>query len=496
MADIGKHEPRPAYEAARSFVRRGPQALLIDGRWGPSSSGETFDVVDPSSGEILCQAAEASVADVDLAVAAAQRALEGGWRTLAPYDRTNLLLRIADILERNSEELGVIQAHDMGMLVEQAIRMAAGTANVFRYYAGWVTKIYGQTLPSRGPGLSYTLREPVGVVGAIIPWNGPSQATAWKLAPALACGNTVVFKPAEEAPLVSLRMAELLQEAGLPDGVVNVVTGDGETVGSAMVEHPGIHKITFTGSTRVGQDIIARGARTMKKVTAELGGKSPTVIFPDADMDKAARSAVTAFSAAAGQACVAGSRILVHRSVYDEVAARISLLAGKLKVGGAFDQGVDVPPVVSQKQLDGILGYVAAGQEEGARLAVGGKRLGDAGFYVEPTVFADTRPGMRIVEEEIFGPVGAVMPFDDMAQAVTLSNDNRYGLAATIWTKDIATAQTFVASVQAGMVWVNTFFELDLMAPFGGYKLSGQGRELGSESIDAYTQTKTVVMRF
>jgi acyl-CoA reductase-like NAD-dependent aldehyde dehydrogenase len=482
--------------AGRAYISGGTKPMLIGGRWEFAQSGKIFEIVDPATGGLLCTATKGDTADVDRAVVAARRAFEApSWGSISPYERAAYLLRTADLIAKHADELATIQAHDMGMLIDQARDMAAGAAEVFRYYAGWVTKIYGRTFPARGPGLSYTVREALGVVGAIIPWNGPLGATAWKIAPALACGNTIVFKPATQAPLVSLRMAELLQEAGLPDGVVNMVTGSAD-VGAAMVVHPGIDKISFTGSTEVGKHIIASGAETMKKVTLELGGKSPTIIFPDADLDKAVAAATTGFSIAAGQGCVAGSRVLIHENIYDEVAAKIATAARQLKVGSPFDPLSDIPPIVSQQQLDRIMGYIKLGQDEGGRLTCGGQRIDGPGYFVEPTVFADARPGMRIVQEEIFGPVGALLPFSTMAEAIRLANDVDYGLSASIWTKSIETAQTVSAAAKAGIVWVNSIFELDPMAPFGGYKQSGLGRELGPDSIEAYTQIKTVVMRF
>lgn len=493
MRASGNIEDRNA--AGRARIAAGEKRMLIGGQWVAALDGKTFEITDPATGILLGSAAEASSRDLDRAVAAARAAFESPlWSGMSPYERAACLMRIAETISLHADELATIQSHDMGMLIEQSRGMAEGAAEVFRYYAGWITKIYGRTFPSRGPGLSYTVREPLGVVGAIIPWNGPVGATAWKIAPALACGNTVVFKPAEQAPLVSLRMAELIQEAGLPDGVLNMVTGGGE-VGAAMVAHPGIDKITFTGSTEVGKRIVVASAATMKKVTVELGGKSPTVIFPDADLDKAVAAATMGFSIAAGQGCVAGSRILIHDSMYDEIAARITTAAGKLKVGSPFNPCSDIPPVVSQEQLDRINGYIALGREEGARMTCGGNEVAGPGFFVQPTVFADAQPSMRIVQEEIFGPVGALLRFTDMADAIRLANDVNYGLSASIWTKSIDTAQTVSAAIKAGIIWVNSIFELDLMAPFGGYKQSGLGRELGPDSLDAYTQTKTIVMR-
>ena len=481
--------------AARAFIADGPKTMLIGGRWTAAASGETFDVVDPSTGRFLSKVPQGGAEDVDLAVQAATRAFEApSWSRMSPHDRARLLHRLGDVLEANAEELATLQSYDMGLLYAFSYGMTVSMADVFRYYAGWTTKIFGHTFPANGPGLTYTKREPLGVVGAIIPWNGPILASAWKIAPALACGNTVVFKPAEQAPLVPLRLAQLFQEAGLPDGVLNVVTGDG-SVGAAMVAHPGIAKISFTGSTETGKRIIAEGAATLKKVTVELGGKSPTIIFPDADLDKAVASAAMGFTAGAGQGCVCGTRVLVHQDVYDEVAKGVAKAAGAMKIGGPFDAATQVTPVISREQLDKIAGYIALGQAEGGVLAAGGGSSGEAGFYVEPTVFTGVRNDMRMMQEEIFGPVGGLLPFRDADEAIALANDVSYGLSASVWTRDLGVAQRVTDEAKAGIVWVNTLFEMDVMAPFGGYKASGIGRELGPDSLDAFTQTKTVVMR-
>ncbi len=493
MDGIATQETRNA--RTRAYLATGAKKMLIGGEWVPARSGRTFDTLDPATGEVLCAVPDADAGDVDRAVAAANRAFEDpSWSGMSPHERAKLLLRLADVLEKNLDEISTLQSYDMGLFHPFSQGMTAGMADVFRYYAGWVTKIFGKTFPASGPGITYTRREPLGVVGAIIPWNGPVLAATWKIAPALACGNTVVLKPAEQAPLVPLRMAELFQAAGLPDGVLNVVTGDG-SAGAAIVAHPGVAKISFTGSTETGKRIIAEGSKTMKKVTVELGGKSPTIIFPDADLDRAIPTATMGFTMGAGQGCVCGTRIFVHDSIYVEVAAKIAAAAGAMKVGSPFDPATQVTPIISQEQLDRVAGYVDIGRQEGATVAAGGSRSTQAGFYMQPTVFTDVRNDMRIAQEEIFGPVGAVMPFSDTEQVIGLANDVSYGLSASLWTKDIATAQRVVDASKAGIVWVNTIFEMDVMAPLGGYKASGIGRELGPDSIDAFTQTKTVVIR-
>lgn len=483
----------PGLEAARVWIGARPKQHLIGDAWVDAASGRTASTPNPATGEHLAYYADGSAEDVDRAVTAAQSAF-ATWRTLDPYAREKLLFAIADRLEANREELIAIQSLDMGALRPTSEALVDGGIAAFRYYAGWVTKILGQTTPSRGNSLTYTRREPLGVVAGIIPWNGPAQASAWKIAPALATGNTVILKPAPEAPLVSLRMAELMLEAGLPEGVLGVVTGGG-AVGEALVAHEGVAKVSFTGSTATGQAIAAAAAATLKKVTLELGGKSPTIIMADADLAAAIPAAVTGFIAGAGQGCVAGTRIFAHRSVYDEVVGGIREGIAKLKPGSAFEGDSDLPPIVSARQLEKIEGYLEAGQREGATIH-GGERLGGSGFLAAPALFTDVRPDQSIMREEIFGPVAGIAPFDDEGEVIRRGNDTRYGLAASIWTRDIGAGHRIAHRIEAGIVWINTLFELDLMAPFGGYKLSGTGRELGAESLDGFLQTKTVVLRY
>ena len=368
--------------------------------------------------------------------------------------------------------------------------------DVFQYYAGWTTKIFGQTIPTDGGSLSYTVREPLGVVGAIIPWNGPILYASWKVSTALATGNTVVLKPAEDAPLTCVRFAEIMEEAGLPPGVVNLVTGPGEIVGDALVAHPDVNKITFTGSTAVGKHIMETAAKTLKSISLELGGKSPFIIFPDADLEKAVPMAVNAFTQNAGQACTAGTRLYIHQSIYREVCDQITKAVSEIQVGGPFDAQTQIGPIISAKQLERVSGYIESGQAEGAQLRTGGKRISSPGYFLEPTVFADVREDMKIVQEEIFGPVGSLSSFADVDDAVRRGNSTQYGLAASVWTSSLQTAHSLAGRLQAGIVWINTHFELDAVSPFGGYKQSGLGRELGAESIDDFTQTKTIFTRY
>jgi acyl-CoA reductase-like NAD-dependent aldehyde dehydrogenase len=489
-------EPEALNSAALAFLQGAPKQLLIGGKWVQAQGGKTFETENPETGRIVASVARGEAADIDAAVKAARRAfLAPSWGRITPYQRGNYLLKIADVIEAHLDELATIQSIDMGMLFSQSHYLTAAMVDVFRYFAGWPTKICGQTFPSDGSSLTYTSREPLGVVGAIIPWNGPILASSWKIAPALACGNTIVLKPAEQAPLVSLRLAELIQQTGLPDGVVNIVTGFGEDAGAALVEHPDVNKISFTGSTEVGKSIIRAASHTMKKVTLELGGKSPNVIFADADLAKAIPSAIVGFCAGAGQACVAGSRILIQESIFDEVAAQIAAGSQALAIGSPFASTTQLGPLASREQFDRVTGYIKLGQSEGATISVGGSRSGDTGYFVQPTVFTGVQDTMRIVREEIFGPVSALMSFTDEADAIAKGNDTSFGLAASVWTKDISKAHSVAHSLEAGIVWLNTIFELDPMAPFGGYKQSGAGRELGAETIDAHSQTKTIVLR-
>lgn len=485
-----------AIETARSFSTSGSKNLFIGGKWGPSHSGATLDVLNPATEQRLSAVSSATPEDIDDAVRSARSAFDDArWNAVSPHERSRWLLKIADLLDQHCEEIAAISSLEMGMPFSSSIQITRQMVDVFQYYAGWTTKLYGQTIPTDGSSFTFTLREPLGVVAVIIPWNGPILYTAWKVAVALATGNTVVLKPAGEAPLTCVRFAELMEQVDLPTGVFNLVTGDGATVGDALVTHPGVDMITFTGSTAVGKHIMRNGADTLKKLSLELGGKSPFVVFEDADVEMTSQMAIKSFTQNAGQACTAGTRLLVHDSLFDEIVDRLTAAAGQLKVGDPFDPDTEAGPIISAKQLNRVADYVDSGRNDGATVSAGGRRLDRKGFFYEPTVVTNVSPEMEIVREEIFGPVGCVMSFSTHEEALEQANNTEYGLAASIWTTNISTAQTMARGIQAGMVWVNTHFELDVMSPFGGYKQSGLGRELGAESIAEFTRTKSVLMR-
>ncbi|AQR63068.1 betaine-aldehyde dehydrogenase [Brevundimonas sp. LM2] len=482
-----------ALDIAKGFLSGGPKRLLIDGDWVAARSGETFEVINPTTEEVLAEVALADAADIDLAVEAAHRAFhDPHWANITPAARARYLLKIADLMDENIEELATLQSLEMGAVVRETRLMTSMMSDVFRYYAGWTTKMFGHTNPSDGSVFNYTLREPLGVVAAIIPWNGPILAATWKLAPALACGNTVVMKPAEVAPLVVLRLAELIQEAGVPAGVVNMVPGYGKGAGEALINHPLVAKLAFTGSTETGKHLMEVASRTMKKVGLELGGKSPTIVFDDADLDKAAALAAYGFAGNTGQMCVAGSRILVQDGVYDAFAAKLTAAVGAMAPGSPFHEASALGPLASKAQYDRVNGYLALAEQEGARRITPDRTLSDKGYFIAPTIYADVTPDMRIVREEIFGPVAVLIRFTDEADAVAKGNDTEFGLTATVWTAEAGRATRMARALKAGTVWVNTMFNLDAASPFGGYKSSGTGRELGPESIDAYTQIKSV----
>jgi len=481
-----------------AFLQRQPIKMLIGGQWVEAASGETFETLNPATGAVLARVASGDSEDINRAVAAARKAFESGpWPKLTASQRGRLLLKLADLIEQNAEELALLETLDNG----KPIKYARGgdvplTADHFRYFAGWVTKIEGETIPVSVPNMfTYTLREPVGVVGQIIPWNFPLQMASWKLAPALASGNTAILKPAEQTPLTALRLGELICEAGFPDGVVNVVPGFGETAGASLVAHPDVDKIAFTGSTEVGKKIAQVCAGNLKKVTLELGGKSPNIIFPDADLKFAVRGALNAIYFNQGQVCTAGSRLFVHSSVYDQVLSGLTDAANKMKLGQGVDPATDLGPLVSQEQLERVTGYIEVGKREGAALRTGGTRPdGDlaAGYFLRPTVFDQVRDDMTIAREEIFGPVVVAHPFDDVEEVAARANASIYGLAAGVWTGDVKKAHRVAAALKAGVIWVNTYNQFDAAAPFGGYKQSGYGREMGHAVLDAYTQIKTV----
>ena len=486
----------PGYDAAMGWLKSGPKRLLIDGKPVDAKSGKTFKSVNPATEEVLVEIAEGDAADVDVAVASARKAFESaGWTNMSPHARGQLLSNIADQIDKHADQLAVLETLDMGAPVAVTRNWVRYASQTFRYYAGWPTKITGLTAPSDPGRLIYTSREPLGVCGLINPWNAPLNQAATKIAPALACGNTAIMKPAELTSFTTLRLAELMLEAGVPPGVLNVVTGFGGTVGSAIAAHNGIDKVAFTGSTAVGKQILAAAAGNMKKVTLELGGKSPNIIFPDADLDKAIAAAASTFTRNSGQICSAGTRLFVQQSMHDEVAEKVAKIASGYKVGSPFEGGVELGPLVSAKQLERVMSYVEAGTAQGAKANLTGSRKGDVGYFVEPTVFCGVTNSMKIAQEEIFGPVLSVIPFKDEDDAVFQGNNTQYGLAAAVWTRDISRAHKVARRLQSGRVWINAYGEIDQVMSVGGYKQSGIGREMGPESIDAFTQTKSVIVR-
>jgi acyl-CoA reductase-like NAD-dependent aldehyde dehydrogenase len=487
--------PQHHHQHVPKSLATGPRQLLINGAWVPAQSGQTFDVIDPTTERVMAMVAKADAPDVDLAVRAAQRAFEApSWANITPHERARFLLRIADLMEQHADELATLQSCEMGAVFREVRRMPGLMADVFRYYAGWTTKMGGRTNASNASVLNYTLREPLGVVGAIIPWNGPILAATWKIAPALACGNTVVLKPAELAPLAVLRLGELMCEAGLPDGVVNLVPGFGDGAGEALIRHPMVAKVAFTGSGKVGRHILQVAGAALKKVSLELGGKAPTIVFADADIDKAVAMSAYGFAGNSGQMCVAGSRVLVQEAIYDEFAEKLVAAASAMRPGSPFDETASIGPLSSAAQHQRVNDYIALGASEGARRLTGGATAtgAGAGYFVEPTIFSNTTPAMRIAREEIFGPVAVLSTFCEDSDAIAQGNDTEFGLSATVWTRDAGRALRMTRALQAGTVWVNTMFALDPASPFGGYKGSGTGRELGPESIDEYTQVKSV----
>lgn len=471
--------------------------LWIGGEWRDSTSGKTYDAMNPATEAILMPVAEGDAADIDLAVTAAQKAFrEGAWPKMSAADRGKLLWKVGDLLMQHADEIAKIETLNNGKPIFESRHVDVPAASAcFQYYAGWATKIHGDVIPVAGNYFNYTLREPLGVCGAIIPWNFPLLMAAWKLAPALAAGNTVVLKPAEQTPLTALKLAEILQLAGLPEGVVNIVPGFGPTAGAALVRHPGVAKIAFTGSTSVGKEIMRSSADTLKKVSLELGGKSPNIVFADADLDAAVRGAINGIFYGKGEVCAAGSRLLVEKSVHDQFLEKLSERASKLLVGDPMNPKTRVGALVSKEQMDKVLGYIESGKTDGAKLVSGGERahVGDGkGFFVKPTIFDGVDNDMKIAREEIFGPVLAAIEFSDVEDAIAKANHSMYGLAAAVWTRDVKKAHKAARALQAGTVWVNTYNILDTASPFGGYKMSGFGRELGQNALDLYTQVKSV----
>jgi phenylacetaldehyde dehydrogenase len=482
-------------ERVQAFISN-PGKLLIDGEWVPAASGRTFDTINPATEEKLAEVAYGEKEDIDRAVRAARKAFayDSPWRRMSPSARGKLIWRIGDLIEQHVEELAMLESLDNGKPLGVArVADVPLAADLFHYMAGWPTKILGDTTPISAPGeyLSYTLREPVGVVGQIIPWNFPLLMAAWKLGPALATGCTVVLKPAEQTPLSALYLGELLLEAGLPGGVVNIVTGFGDA-GAALSGHDDVDKVAFTGSTEVGKLIVGAAAGNLKKVSLELGGKSPNVVFADADLDAAVIGAANGIFFNHGQCCNAGSRLYIQDAAFDDVVAGVAEQAKKITVGSGLDAGTQMGPLISDEQFEKVLGYLQSGADAGAEAVVGGGRVGDRGYFVQPTVLTNTTGDMKVVREEIFGPVVCAIPFSDPEEIVPIANDTNYGLAAGVFTRDITKALRTAARLRAGTVWINTYHVFDAAQPFGGYKESGWGREMGHQVLENYLETKAV----
>src|SRR3954449_2175992 len=483
------------------FIGRTSQ-ILIDGKWSNAASGKTFDTYNPATGEVLARVAEGDRTDIDRAVKAARKAFDGPWSRMTESERGKLIWKLADLLEEHLEEFATLETLENGKpLTISRVADVPLAIDLFRYMAGWATKIEGATIPISvpyAPGakfLAYTRREPVGVVGQIIPWNFPLQMASWKLAPALACGNTAVLKPAEQTPLTALRLGELMLEAGIPEGVVNIVPGFGETAGAALAAHPDVDKIAFTGSTEVGRLILQAAAGNLKKVSLELGGKSPNVVFADADIKGAIRGAASAIFFNHGQCCCAGSRLFIEQPIFDQVVEGVAEQAKRIKVGSGLEPDTQMGPLVSAEQLERVCGYLESGFSEGAKAIAGGRKASDRGYFVEPTVLVNTQENMKVVQEEIFGPVVTAMPFTDPEEIVPRANNSDYGLAAAVWTRDISKAHRMAEQLRAGTVWINCYNIFDAALPFGGYKQSGWGREMGHDVLNLYTQTKAVCAR-
>jgi phenylacetaldehyde dehydrogenase len=480
------------------FISR-THKILINGKWAEAASGKTFPTYNPATGEVLSRIAEGDKEDINCAVKAARAAFETGpWSRFTPSQRGRAIWKLADLIDQHTEEFAQLESLDNGKPLSVArVADVPLAADLFRYMAGWATKIEGNTIPiSSGGGttqfLAYTVREPVGVVGQIIPWNFPLLMAAWKLGPALATGCTVVLKPAEQTPLTALLLGELIQEAGIPDGVVNIVPGYGETAGAALAAHPGVDKVAFTGSTEVGRLILQAAAGNLKKVSLELGGKSPNIVLDDADVDAAIPGAASAIFFNHGQCCCAGSRLFVEQEIFDKVVDGVASYASNIRVGPGMDPSSDMGPLVSEEQLNRVCGYLESGLSEGAKAVTGGSRVGDKGYFVKPTVLVDTNDKMKVVREEIFGPVVTAIPFRNVEEIAAQANNSNYGLAAGIWTRDIKKAHKLASLLRAGTVWINCYNVFDAALPFGGFKESGWGREMGHEVLEQYTEVKAI----
>lgn len=486
----------PIPDRVLDFISDVSDSIFIDGKRQHSASGETIDCYDPGTGEVIAKIAQGRSEDVDRAVASATRAFDNHWRGMQPNARARCLYSLAELIDSNVEELAALETLDNGKpLTESTYIDMALAAEVLRYYAGWATKVHGDVLPVSplvGSALAYTLREPLGVVGAIVPWNFPILLTSWKLGPALATGNSVVLKPSEMTSLTAVRLAELGIEAGLPPGVLNVVTGYGHEAGQALAEHNDVAKISFTGSTATGRTVLKASAGNLKQITLELGGKSPNIVFADADLDLAVQGSLLGIFMNQGQVCCAGSRAFVDERIHDEFLDRLATAAEELTVGHGLAEGTTMGPLVSAGQRDKVEGFIQSGKDEGATVVCGGTPQEGPGYFVSPTIFSNVQDSMRIAQEEIFGPVLSVLPFSGEDEVVTRANSSRYGLAAGVWTNDLRRAHTVAARLQAGTVWVNAYNMLDPTAPFGGVKESGFGRDLGADAVKAYTNSKTV----
>ncbi len=482
-------------EEALAKIR--PGKMLIDGQWADPLSGKTLQVINPATNQAVATIADAGDEDVNRAVGSARKALSGPWAKMSGSERGRILWRLSDLLMKNADEVGMLETLHNGKPIFESRQVDIPTsADIIAYYAGWASKVTGETLPSAPNAFIYTVREPVGVVAAIVPWNFPLLLAVWKLAPALACGNAVVLKPSKQTPLTALRIGELALEAGLPPGVLNVITGSGNGCGMALVKHPDVDKVSFTGETSTGIGIMKASADTLKRISLELGGKSPNIVFADADLDAAARGAITGIFYGKGEVCAAGSRLFVEASAYDAVLEKVAARAAKLQPADPLDPKCRMGALVSKEQTAKVMEYVEAGKGEGAKLVAGGSRgvvpaLPD-GNFVQPTVFGEVTNNMRIAREEIFGPVLSVIRFTDVEDAVSQANATPYGLAAAVWTRDVKKAHTVARRIKAGTVWVNAYNLYDAAAPFGGYKRSGFGRELGSDALKQFTETKTV----